>query len=420
MTETKINLNNLDKSNWQSYRFDEIAQSISERIDPTNTDLEVYVGLEHIDSESIHLKRHGHKSDVKGQKLRFYQGDVIFGRRRAYQRKAAVAEMDGFCSAHALVLRANPDVILPELFPFFLHSDQFMNRAVDISVGSLSPTINWGSLRKETFVIPPKEQQLKLAELFLSVDKLIQKNSSSCESFLVLEKTKTKHIFLSNSSDGYKTPIGFVNREWKCLTLQELIDDAAVVSHLDGNHGSNYPKASEFVSEGIPYISANCIEDGEIIMQKAKFLTEARSSVIKKGVALDGDVLLAHNATVGPVGILNTNLPKIILSTTLTYYRVDPKRIDNQFLFYYMQSRLFQGQLERVMNQSTRNQVPITTQRKLYFVVLLFSVQQTQKSFSMIAGEIPLMFAVSANSSLRSMSLSWAVLSTVNLHISCE
>lgn len=162
--------NNLDKSDWKTYRFDEICQSISERVDPTNTDLETYIGLEHLDSESIHIRRTGEPSDVKGQKLRFYPGDVIFGKRRAYQRKAAVATMHGFCSAHAMVLRANPEVIDPQLFPFFLHSDAFMDRAVDISVGSLSPTINWRELSSQTFFLPESETQIKLLKLFRLAD----------------------------------------------------------------------------------------------------------------------------------------------------------------------------------------------------------------------------------------------------------
>lgn len=163
-------LNNLDKSNWQTLPFGEIAQSIGERVDPTKTDLETYVGLEHIDPESIHIKRFGKREDVSGTKLRCYPGDVIFGRRRAYQRKAAICEFDGFCSAHSLVLRAIPEVIDPKLFPFFLHSDQFMHRAVDISVGGLSPTINWTKLKQEKFLLPPKDQQAKLAELLWAAD----------------------------------------------------------------------------------------------------------------------------------------------------------------------------------------------------------------------------------------------------------
>jgi len=176
MDTQPINLKNLDKSNWQRYRFDQIAKNISERVDPNNTDLKVYIGLEHIDSDSIHIKRSGTPDDVNGQKLRCYPGDVIFGRRRAYQRKAAIATVDGFCSAHSLVLRANQDVIEPELFPFFLHSDLFMHRAVDISVGSLSPTINWGTLKHQEFLLPPKHQQAQLAELLWSMDEVVEKD----------------------------------------------------------------------------------------------------------------------------------------------------------------------------------------------------------------------------------------------------
>lgn len=376
VSEVVIDLNNLDKSNWKTYRFDEIAKNVSERVDPNNTDLTVYIGLEHLDSGSIHIKRHGSPDDVNGQKLKFYKGDVIFGRRRAYQRKAAIATTDGFCSAHALVLRANSDVIVPELFPFFLHSDLFMERAIDISVGSLSPTINWGTLKHQEFLLPPKDIQLEYASLFTKADNLLLKKRVFSKAFSTLEKSKTKEVFLSNKNEGVKTKIGYVNSEWACVTLQHLLDKGVVTSHLDGNHGSYYPKSDEFVSEGIPYISANCIDDGEVDFTNSKYLTDERASLIKKGIAYDGDVLLAHNATVGPVAILKTKLAKVILSTTLTHFRVNPDKLDRQFLYYYMQSRLFQSQLEKVMNQSTRNQVPITTQRKLLFVLPPIEIQR--------------------------------------------
>ncbi|MCD2449003.1 restriction endonuclease subunit S [Methylicorpusculum oleiharenae] len=190
-----MDLKNLDKSNWQTYRFDQIAKNISERVDPNNTGLKVYIGLEHIDSESIHIKRTGSPDDVNGQKLRCYPGDVIFGRRRAYQRKAAIATIDGFCSAHALVLRANPEVIDPQLFPFFLHSDAFMHRAVDISVGSLSPTINWGTLKHQEFLLPPKDHQAKLAELLWAMDAVVEKEMSLLVSIELLRDTNREKLY---------------------------------------------------------------------------------------------------------------------------------------------------------------------------------------------------------------------------------
>ena len=77
----------------------------------------------------------------------------------------AVAEFDDICSAHAMVVRAKPEVVVPEFLPFLMMSDRFMNRAVEISVGSLSPTINWKTLRNEEFDLPPLEQQRRIAEV---------------------------------------------------------------------------------------------------------------------------------------------------------------------------------------------------------------------------------------------------------------
>ena len=197
----KIDLNNLDKSNWETFKFDEIAQKISKTIDPNETTLETYIGLEHIDAEDLHIRRKGSPDDVKGVKLRCYPGDVIFGKRRAYQRKAAIVDFDGICSAHAFVLRANSEVIDPKLFPFFLHSDQFMHRMVDISVGGLSPTINWGDLKHQEFLLPPKDQQAQLAKLLWAMDELIEKEKALVSSNEKLFLSFSKSIFYESAGD---------------------------------------------------------------------------------------------------------------------------------------------------------------------------------------------------------------------------
>ena len=191
----KIDLNNLDKSNWETFKFDEIAQKISKTIDPNETILETYVGLEHIDAEDLHIRRKGTPDDVKGGKLRCYPGDIIFGKRRAYQRKAAIVDFDGICSAHAFVLRANSEVIDPKLFPFFLHSDQFMHRMVDISVGGLSPTINWGDLKHQEFLLPPKDQQAQLAKLLWAMDEMIEKEKNVLNEVVINKTVCLKSFF---------------------------------------------------------------------------------------------------------------------------------------------------------------------------------------------------------------------------------
>ena len=197
----KIDLNNLDKSNWVTFKFDEIAQKISKTIDPNKTTLETYVGLEHIDAEDLHIRRKGTPDDVKGGKLRCYPGDVIFGKRRAYQRKAAIVDFDGICSAHAFVLRANSEVIDPKLFPLFLHSDQFMHRMVDISVGGLSPTINWGDLKHQEFLLPPKDQQAQLANLLWAMDEVIEKEKEVLRSVEQSYLVKIEKELLNKKSE---------------------------------------------------------------------------------------------------------------------------------------------------------------------------------------------------------------------------
>lgn len=162
MSEKNLKL----KPGWNKWRFDQIATNVNVRIDnPSESGMEYYVGLEHLDADSLKIRRWGTPNDVEATKLMFKKGDIIFGRRRAYQRKLGVAEFDGICSAHAMVLRAKPEVVHPEFLPLFMQSDLFMNRAVEISVGSLSPTINWKTMAIQEFALPSMEVQGRILSL---------------------------------------------------------------------------------------------------------------------------------------------------------------------------------------------------------------------------------------------------------------
>lgn len=162
------------KAGWQTWRFEQMATNVNVRIDnPSESGMEHYVGLEHLDHDSLRIRRWGSPSDVEAGKLFFKTGDIIFAKRRAYQRKLGVAEFDGICSAHAMVLRAKPEVVLTEFLPFFMQSDLFMNRAIEISVGSLSPTINWKTMAVQEFSLPPMNEQRRIAEVLESSEQLI-------------------------------------------------------------------------------------------------------------------------------------------------------------------------------------------------------------------------------------------------------
>ena len=169
---------------------------------------------------------------------------------------------------------------------------------------------------------------------------------------------------------GYKqTEVGVIPEEWEFRIIDGLIEDKTILGHLDGNHGELYPRSSEFKEYGVPYIGANDFSYGFVSFDGCKYLSEDRARLFRKGVAKDGDVLFAHNATVGPVALLVTDYDFVILSTTATYFRCDEEKLNNIFLKYALQSASFVGQYTSVMAQSTRFQVPITVQRKFRLVL---------------------------------------------------
>jgi restriction endonuclease S subunit len=201
-----------DRSGWRRLPFGAFAESVNERVEPANAADEIYVGLDDLDSGSLHIRRWGKGSDVIGTKLRFRQGDLIFGRRRAYQRKLAVAEMDGICSAHALVVRAKPEFVLPEFLPFLMMSDKFMNRAVEISVGSLSPTINWTALKLQEFDLPPLDQQRRFAEILWAVDEATEGYEKSEASYLNAIESVRRHHFTESTKQHTLVSVRDVGR----------------------------------------------------------------------------------------------------------------------------------------------------------------------------------------------------------------
>jgi len=127
------------------------------------------VGLEHLIPEEITLTAWDEGSENTFSKM-FRKGNVLFGRRRAYLKKAAVAPFDGICSGDITVIEAKSDRILPELLPFIIQNDDLFDFAVGKSAGSLSPRVKWEHLKNYEFELPDMDKQKELAELLWAMD----------------------------------------------------------------------------------------------------------------------------------------------------------------------------------------------------------------------------------------------------------
>ena len=154
------------------YRFDQITENSTAKKRPEDSDRDRYVGLEHLDPGTLEVTRWGAEVTPKGDKLLMKKGDVLFGRRRAYQKKVGIAPFDGIFSAHGMVLRPKADVVDPMFFPFFISSDIFLDEAIRVSVGSLSPTANWKDLRTLEFDLPSPGKQRELAGILSEAESL--------------------------------------------------------------------------------------------------------------------------------------------------------------------------------------------------------------------------------------------------------
>ena len=312
------------------YRFDQIAENLTVRIEPGDTDLERYVGLEHLDPESLKLRRWGSPSDVIGQKLRFWKGDIIYGKRRAYQRKLAVADFDGICSAHAMVLRAKQDVILPELLPFFLQSEIFHQRAMEISVGSLSPTINWTTLAKQEFPIPPLDEQRSIADLLSTADNTSQKYIELLESIDKLIRAYANSIWGNKLDfDVAWQKLSSHPSNWDQLALQNTC-----VKIQDGTHFSPKSNGGKY-----RYVTSKNIKDGYLDLADCGWISEQEHNPIYRRVDVkNGDVLLTKDgANTGNVAINSIDEPFSLLSSVVMI-RTELSRLLNDFLFYYLHS----------------------------------------------------------------------------------
>ena len=145
-------------------------------VKPEESGLERYVAGEHMDTDDLHIRRWGIIGDgYLGPAFhrKFVKGQVLYGSRRTYLRKVAVAKFDGICANTTFVLEPSSDELLPELLPFIMQTEAFTEHSVKQSKGSVNPYINWKDIAWYEFALPPKDKQRRIAEILWAADEVI-------------------------------------------------------------------------------------------------------------------------------------------------------------------------------------------------------------------------------------------------------
>lgn len=164
--------NLLNSKNCTATTFGEIAEC-DKKYPEHAQEVERFVGLEWIEADNFQLQGFGLVANGTTFTKRFARGDVLFGKRRAYLKKVAVADFDGICSGDILVIRAKAKKMLQGLLPYYISADAFIQHAVSTSAGSLSPRTKWKDLADLEVSIPDPNTQSTILEVLQQLDKTV-------------------------------------------------------------------------------------------------------------------------------------------------------------------------------------------------------------------------------------------------------
>ena len=249
-------------------KLKDVVQRVKDKVDKDNTELEYYVGGEHIDSGELCITR---KGKLEGSTIgpafhmHFMPGDVLLMSRNPHLKKAGVVDFEGICSDVSYICRTKDENVLKQRYlPFIFQTDHFWSFVEENKKGGLPFFLNWSDFEKYEFQLPDVKRQQEMADVLWAAQ------NTKLAYIDLLKQTddlvKSQFVEMFGIPETGKT-------EWPEYKLQELIDMGWITYHLDGNHGSEYPRAHEFVESGVPYISANCIVDGRIDFANAKYVT---------------------------------------------------------------------------------------------------------------------------------------------------
>jgi len=279
--------------------------------------------LEHLDPDSLKIKRYGIPSDVEGQKLLVKKGQIIFCKRRAYQRKVAVADWDCICSTDAMILEANPDSVIPEFLPFFMQSDEFVNRVISHSEGSLSPRIKWKVLAEQRFPFPKLDIQANLLKILLGAEVVL----NSVEQNLMSAKQLFTSFFetqWNNSSD------------WKNCSLKSVL--------IGKPEYGAAAKAIPYTKGSPRYIRVTDISESGVL--DSTDIVGVDSSYESKFSLYDNDFLIARSGnTVGKTLLYKKAYGKAIFAGYLIRVRLNPQLVLPDFFQIFTFSNAYKNWL---------------------------------------------------------------------------
>lgn len=261
-------------------RFGDVIKEIKINIDRATDNHEFYIAGEHMETENIHLTKRGRfeGSDVGPAFIRLFRpGQVLYGSRRTYLKKVAVADFEGITSNTTFVLETkDQSVMMQELLPFIMLTDSFTEYAIRNSKGSTNPYILFSDLCAYEFELPAIEEQHILATRLLACDNV----KEAYKRLLTATDELVKSQFVEMFGDPVKNPM-----RWPSKPAKQLMTKIGSGATPKGGN-------SAYIDEGISLIRSMHVYNGRFDYDDLAHINEEQAHALDGVTVENNDVLL--------------------------------------------------------------------------------------------------------------------------------
>jgi len=312
------------KGTWTKVAFGDVVRLSRERAnDPLADGFERYVGLEHIEPNDLKIRSWGDIADGTTFTSVFRTGQVLFGKRRAYQRKVAVADFSGVCSGDIYILEPANEKLLPELLPFLCQTDAFFEHAVGTSAGSLSPRTNWKSLSEYEFALPPLEEQRRIVGAMIAADDCLGASRRLLDELKQVEESTLAQEFAGQ-------------RSTRMVPARRLLDDGLL--KLQTGPFGTVLSASEYLTSGWPVINPSNIKNGTITSEGAPCVGEETAMRLASYRMEEGDILLARKGEIDKACLVQGGQNGWVVGSDCILLRLDNTSMLSGYLLTFLRA----------------------------------------------------------------------------------
>ena len=340
----------MSKAGWHKVKFGDVVRLSKARCaDPLAEGVERFVGLEHLEPGDLRIRSWGNVSDGVTFTSVFKPGQVLFGKRRAYQRKVAVADFSGVCSGDIYVFESkDAKVLLPELLPFICQTDAFFEHAVGTSAGSLSPRTNWTSLAGFEFALPSIEEQRRMLSGLADMNALVNSYEELVNASDRLWKARTAILFGVDSVPS-TVPLG------------KLVSYSS-----DGPFGSKL-KSEHYSDSGARVIRLNNVDLLEFNDQDKAFVSLEYYKELKGYEVKSGDIIIAglgdDRIPMGRACLVPEGIGPAVNKADCFCIRTS-KQLSDRYLVHYLNSNEGLRQAKSLAQGTTRKRLNLANIRR--------------------------------------------------------